>query len=177
MKRTIYIFTVLVVLSSGSWAQTWGPQAPGQVPGQMPGQQPMFPQRTPYGVTPSGMPGSSMANDAMNQIMLQRIEACRSVVSNQGTELQEMMQLMKDMMRIQERILTGASDEEKKKITEELAQMTGKLDKMTTDLQAMLKKSGLAAQPAPPEPAKTKAAPKPKKEEPRKAESKKNNKN
>jgi hypothetical protein len=169
MKRTIFVFTVLVVLSSISWAQTWGPQTPGQIPGQ----QPMMPQRMPYGAIPPGTAGNSMVDDAMNQIMLQRIEVCRGMILNQGTELQEMMRIMKDMMKIQTNLVKGATDEEKKKMTEELVQMNGKLDKMTTDMQAMMKKSGLSAAPA--EPGKTKAEPK--KGEQKKAGSKKDNSN
>ena len=75
--------------------------------------------------------------------------------------MQEMMHSMKDMMKMQERMITGMSEEDKKAMKQELSRMTEKIDKMMSDMQGMMMKCMMMQQQQQPEPSKGEAPKKP----------------
>lgn len=65
-----------------------------------------------------------------------------------GMMMQGMMHMMKDMMKMQERMIGGASDEDKKMMRQELNRMVERMDKMMTDMQGMMMKCMMGMSPA-----------------------------
>ena len=66
----------------------------------------------------------------------------------QDMVLYEMMQMLKDITELQERLLEGAAGRERTKALSELSRIRGRLDKMMTDLSDKMK--GLMPTPATP---------------------------
>ncbi|MEW5745062.1 MAG: hypothetical protein AB1805_06470 [Nitrospirota bacterium] len=90
-----------------------------------------------------------------------------------GTAMMDMMHMMKDMMEIQERMLTGVPDAEKKRLLKELSTMRERLDTMMAGMHSMGGMQHGAAPQTDQKPEQKKDAPKKdaqKKEAPRKAE-------
>jgi len=92
--------------------------------------------------------------------MMQNCPMMANQMMGRGMMMQEMMHMMKDMMRIQERMMMGATDEDKKMIRQELNRMTERMNKMMTDMQGMMK-GMMMQQQQQPEPPKGEAPKKP----------------
>ncbi len=58
----------------------------------------------------------------------------------QGMVMQNLMKAIQDIARVQERILAGMSDEEKKGARQELKALMERLDKMMTEMPGMMMK-------------------------------------
>jgi hypothetical protein len=120
MKRMLIAALVLLVFAITANAET--PQKKGQMPPKQ------------------GMMGSGMMQGGQMPMMQHMI--------GHGMMMQEMMHMMKDMMKMQERMIGGASDEDKKMMRQELNRMMERMDKMMTDMQGMMMKCMMGMPPA-----------------------------
>jgi hypothetical protein len=163
MKRVVFVMVFIFIFSTALWAQQAGTD-------QAPGQQ----KQMQHGQMGDGMKGHDMKGDGMQGDMkcgMMGGMKCGMMGDGQGMQMgmmqgmmghgmkmQEMLHMMKDMMKIQQRMLTKISDSERKQMAQELSRMLERVDKMLTDMQSMPMKGMMGMPPA--ESAKPKAEPK-----------------
>ena len=99
MKKILLAAVILLAFSISAFAET-PPQKKGPMPGQM--------QKMPPGQKPGQMPGM------MGQ-MMQNCPMMANQMMGHGMMMQEMMHSMKDMMKMQERMVTGMTEEDKRR--------------------------------------------------------------
>lgn len=103
---------------------------------------------------PCGMMMGGMASDGMQMPQgMAMMPMCMSMMqqmSGQGMAMQEMMYMMKDIIRIQEHMMAGVKKENKKNMSKELTRMMEKLDMMMSHMQGMMMKGMMMPPPAPP---------------------------
>ena len=123
MKNVFLALIVVVVSSISAFAEA--PQQGEQMPPGMMKAMPEMPM----------MPCMAMMRQTMGQDML----------------IYEMMQTMKDMIAIQERLMEGAAVRERRRLVEDLSRMKDKVDRMMSELSGRMK--GTAVMHAAPQPA------------------------
>ncbi len=110
MKRILIVVMVLLTFSVTAMAET--PQKKRQMPPE------------------HGMMGQGMMQGGQMQMMQHMM--------GHGMMMKEMMHMMKDIMRIQDRLMAGVTDEDKKSMRLEINRMMERMDKMITDMQGMM---------------------------------------
>jgi hypothetical protein len=112
MKQVFWVVTLLFILSGSVWAQSGAGQP------------------TDKGQMTHDMMGRGMMGGDQQMPMRQHMTGGCMV-------MMDMMHMMKDMMRIQERMLTGASEADKKKMAQELSGMMERMDTMMSGMHNM----------------------------------------
>ncbi len=139
MKKAAILLVVLVLCAWPLYAQTAPPhEQSGEAPapgGQMQMKCPMM--QMP--VMPAGdqMQGMMQMCPRMGQMM------------GHGMMARDMMQMMTDVIKTQQKIIRGLSPVEKKEMMKETDKMLEQIEKMMSDMRGMMM-HGMISQPAPP---------------------------
>lgn len=145
MKKTVLILALLLVFSTISWAEVTGDQKSTQ-------QQKMMPC-------------------PMMKMHGQEMQMC-PMMKHHGMMMDDMMQMMKNIMKMQERIITGVKGDERKNLLKEISVMIDKMDKMMANMHGMMKMQGMTGMPPAVPPKSDEKKDEPQKEEQKPAEHK-----
>jgi hypothetical protein len=126
MKRAIIVFAVVLLFGISAYAETDTKAAQKDQPAQ--GQQMMCPKM-------QQMQGQGMMQGGHQMPMM-----CPKMGQGMGHGMmaREMMQMMTDMLKMQQKMIRGLSPVEKKEMTAEIDKMMEKLDKMMSDTRGMM---------------------------------------
>lgn len=115
MKRLMIVLAVLFVFSASAYAQMGmtGGATSGEQKGEM---------------KPCGM---MMSEE-------QQMPMCQQMMMGQNMMMKDMMQMMTEMLKIQQKMMRGLSPLEKKEIAKELETMIRNMDKMMSEMRGMV---------------------------------------
>lgn len=140
MKKTIFFLTVIIMLTVSVHAETVGRQSETD-PGMMTGHgQMMCPKM-------KQMQGQGMIQGG--QQMMQMCHMMGRGIMGHGMMARDMMQIMTDMIKMQQKIIRGLSPVEKSEMVKDADKMLERLDKMMSDMRGMMM-HGMMEQPSPP---------------------------
>jgi len=149
MKTLVICLVLLFIWSIPVYAETAAPQ---QQTGEAAGPQMKCPMMQMHGQEMQAGQQMPMMHggEQMQGMMKMCPKMCPSM--GHGMMAQDMMQMMTDVIRIQQKMIRGLSPVEKKEMMKETDRMLGKIEKMMSDMRGMMM-HGMMEQPAPKSPA------------------------
>jgi len=124
MKRLFAILLLCTVVSIPAWAQTKSSAKEKQTP-QM-------------GTTMQGQVGPGMmgSQQMMNQ-MMPMMQQCQMMTGRQNMISQEMLSMMKDIVKMQEKMLANPNESEKQQMVQDMTNVMERIDRHMSMLNQM----------------------------------------
>lgn len=153
MKKAIFCLAAVFVVATLLYAETAIPQQQTEVPSPPVGQQMKCPMMKMHG---QGMvQGEQMPMMHGGQQMQGMMQMCPRMcprmgqMTGHGMVARDMMQMMTDVIKIQQKMIRGLSPIEKKEMMKDTEKMLEKVEKMMSDMRGMMMR-GMMEPPAPP---------------------------